>query len=226
MIAKTHVFGTRIADVVEGSAAALVKAIESAHDESAEFLLLRLRSHGALAVLKRAIAILDRNAGVEEARVQELMLQAITPPPPPANALRLMEMAQDARRAAVDSTEWLKATDIAARSDRAVRNPSTVPNRWKTRGRIFAINLNGADLFPWYGLQLVKEDDKWVLEPKPALEKVLKVLKVELSGWEIAEWFASHNGYLSGERPIDVLDTDLEAVVRAAETEVAGVTHG
>ncbi|MGY3230848.1 hypothetical protein ACVWWJ_002332 [Luteibacter sp. HA06] len=226
MIAKTHVFGTRIADVVEGSAAALVKAIESAHDESAEFLLLRLRSHGALAVLKRAIAILDRNAGVEEARVQELMLQAITPPPPPANALRLMEMAQDARRAAVDSTEWLKATDIAARSDRAVRNPSTVPNRWKTRGRIFAINLNGADLFPWYGLQLVKEDDKWVLEPKPALEKVLKVLKVELSGWEIAEWFASHNGYLSGERPIDVLDTDLEAVVRAAEAEVAGVTHG
>ena len=44
------------------------------------------------------------------------------------------------------------------------------------------------------------------------------------SGWNIASWFASANAQLNASRPVDLLATDFQAVMRAASL-LASVDH-
>jgi hypothetical protein len=38
-----------------------------------------------------------------------------------------------------------------------------------------------------------------------------------MSGWELALWFTGSSDWLGGLRPVDVLDTDADQVVEAAQ---------
>jgi hypothetical protein len=54
------------------------------------------------------------------------------------------------------------------------------------------------------------------LELKRGPRQVLARLSGELDGWALAAWFTQANDGLDGRRPVDVLDADLPAVLRAA----------
>lgn len=45
-------------------------------------------------------------------------------------------------------------------------------------------------------------------------------------GWGLAYWFRSDNSFLGGKRPQDLLASDPERVIAAAEDEVQEVAHG
>lgn len=53
---------------------------------------------------------------------------------------------------------------------------------------------------------------------KPGAQSVRAELPSPWSGWMLASWFAGPNARLDGRSPADVLDSDLDAVMRAAQS--------
>lgn len=135
-------------------------------------------------------------------------------------------MIDNAREVALQSTEWLSALDIAERSRHRSLDSGTIFLHWTAKKQIFAIALKGEDHFPAYGLREVMQGTVRAIEPKPIMATLIEALGAECSGWRLAEWFASPNGYLHGKRPLDLLDSEPERVVKAAEFEAKGVQHG
>lgn len=157
----------------------------------------------------------------QQATVERIISLLVPKAPIRPTVFMEAQMLAKAKKAVLESGDWLSAGDIANLAEFTSRNPSSQPNRWKREGRIFAIRHNGSDYFPIYGL-----DKDAGYRPLPAMAKVLKVFDGKKDGWGLAYWFASVNSYLGGKRPQDLLLAAPSRVVAAAEDEVAGVTHG
>ncbi len=126
-----------------------------------------------------------------------------------------------ARRAVLDSGDWLTAVQIAELADLSRVNPSAQPNKWKRQGAIFAIHHNGVDYFPGFGL-----DPGSQFRPVKALAKVIEAFGGHKDGWGMAYWFQSDNGFLGGQRPQDLLASEPDRVIEAARDEVQDIAHG
>jgi hypothetical protein len=57
------------------------------------------------------------------------------------------------------------------------------------------------------------------LSLKPGPGVVLSELNAVFNGWELACWFCQPNTSLNGSRPVDLVDSDLSAVLGAARTD-------
>ncbi len=57
------------------------------------------------------------------------------------------------------------------------------------------------------------------LSVKPGPQQVLAELAAEFDGWTLALWFAEPNARLNGRRPVDLLDSNLPAVLDAARAD-------
>lgn len=134
----------------------------------------------------------------------------------------LNEMRASAQREVLGSATWLAAAEVSSLAGSQAPNTSALPNKWKQLGRIFAIQVKGADLYPEYGLE--STDDGY--RPLPGLAPIISVLKVKNDGWGMAYWFASINSYLDGKQPQDLLLSDPEAVLAAARIAVEELGHG
>ena len=126
-----------------------------------------------------------------------------------------------ARKAVLESGDWLSAAELTQLAQLSTANPSSQPNKWKKAGRIFAIHHNGVDYFPGYGLD--KDED---FRPLKALSQVIEVFDGHKNGWGMAFWFMSVNSFLGGKRPQDLLVSQPEKVIDAARDEVQAETHG
>lgn len=80
--------------------------------------------------------------------------------------------------------------------------------------RIFSIDYIQNRYFPAFEF-----DDKG--KPNTAVTAVVQLFGK--GGWETALWFASANGWLGGERPVDMLTRNPSAVIEAADQEVGVV---
>jgi len=78
-------------------------------------------------------------------------------------------------------------------------------------GQIFGLEWRSSLWIPMFQF---KADD---LALKPASQSVREELPSWWSGWDLACWFAQGNEGLDGRRPVDLLDTELAAVLRAAQ---------
>ncbi|MER8955820.1 hypothetical protein NKH98_24450 [Mesorhizobium sp. M0833] len=150
------------------------------------------------------------------------IIEALVPHvPPPQHMLMEARMTAEARGAVLESGDWLTAPQIASMAGFSTSNPSAQPNKWKKEGRIFAVRHRGVDYFPGYAL-----DSTAGYRPVKTLAKVLSVLHRKKDDWGLAYWFASVNSFLGGKRPQDVLASDPERVLAAAEDELVGAPHG
>jgi hypothetical protein len=59
-------------------------------------------------------------------------------------------------------------------------------------------------------------------QPLETVGKVLALLGERKSGWQLAFWFTSPNGWLDGKRPVDVIK-NTKAVVQAAVREAEDI---
>nr|WP_318381478.1 hypothetical protein [uncultured Enterobacter sp.] len=141
--------------------------------------------------------------------------------PAPPRLIRETAMLVKARKAVLDSGDWLSAAELAQLAQLSTTNPSAQPNKWKKNGHIFAIHHNGVDYFPGYGL-----DRDANFRPLKTMAQVIEVFDGHKDGWGMAFWFLSANSFLGGKRPQDLLATDPERVIAAAMDEVQGVEHG
>ena len=107
----------------------------------------------------------------------------------------------------LQETPCLTAAQVHAASGLNPRNRSEPASRWKREGRLFAVRRSGIDLYPAFQF----EDGV----PRPVIKKILAALPKEMTGWQIAMWFASGNGWLGGDEPQGRL-ADPDAVVDAA----------
>jgi hypothetical protein len=106
----------------------------------------------------------------------------------------------------------LSSTQVAelAKSKSVASNPAALANRWRKERKVFTVEVEGgAQRFP--GFQFGTNG-----KPRPVIAQVLAAVDDRLTGWELALWFTGSNGWLGGERPADVLDSDPELVVEAA----------
>ena len=163
-------------------------------------------------------AILARRETEAMQSILELLVPQV---PPPQHMLLEARMTAEARRAVLESGDWLTAAQIAEMAGFSTNNPSAQPNKWKKDGLIFAVRHRGIDYFPGYAL-----DPKTGYRPLKPLAAVLKVFRGSKDDWGLAYWFASDNSFLGGKRPQDLLAEQAERVIEAAEDERQGVTHG
>lgn len=57
------------------------------------------------------------------------------------------------------------------------------------------------------------------LAVKSGVRQALVELSADFDGWELAAWFASGNTWLGGHRPVDLMESDLPAVLGAARAD-------
>lgn len=152
----------------------------------------------------------------------ERLAEALAPRAPPSpRLLKEAAMLAQARKAVLESGDWLTAAEVAQLAGLSSRNPSAQPNKWKKQGLIFAIPHNGVDYFPGYGL-----DRDAGFRPLKAMAKVILAFSGRKDGWGMAYWFRSDNSFLGGKRPQDLLATAPERVIAAAQDEAQEIAHG
>lgn len=175
----------------------------------------------ANAVRLIAPMIFDKIVLSKTATLEKLVDALVPGVSPPEHLLTEARMNADARTAVLESAEWLDAGQLSEIAGFTGQNASAQPNKWKREGKIFALRYGVSDFYPGYAL-----DPETQYRPVKGLAPILKVFGDRLDPWDIAIWFASANGFLGGVAPKDLLITDPERVLKAAEDEVAGVLHG
>ncbi len=78
---------------------------------------------------------------------------------------------------------------------------------------LFYFQWRGSKWIPMMQLHL---DD---LSINRSIRQTRRELGADRDGWEAACWFVCPNDWLSGQRPVDLVDRDVHAVVQAARTD-------
>ncbi|MCU7369979.1 hypothetical protein PEC18_03625 [Paucibacter sp. O1-1] len=163
-----------------------------------------------------------RDQSAQNAQALKALVSAVVPKTPPTPTLvKEAAMLARSRKAVLEGADWLTAAKLAEMAGFSATNPSAQPNKWKRSQQIFAIQHNSVDYFPGYGL-----DPQANWRPRKALRSVLQAFGDDKDGWGLAYWFLSANSFLGGRRPQDVLATEPEQVIAAAQDEREAVAHG
>ena len=80
-------------------------------------------------------------------------------------------------------------------------------------GELFSFQWHDAFWVPLF------QFDPQLLTRRDAPRQVLDELRGVMDGWEIAHWYVRENASLDGRRPLDLLDTDLPAVLATARAD-------
>lgn len=99
---------------------------------------------------------------------------------------------------------------LASSLDRAGRGGYVDLARCIVAGDLFSFRWNDAFWVPMF------QFDPVLLTLRAAPRRVLAELHGVLDGWDIAHWHVRARDDLHGQRPLDLLDTDLNAVLAAA----------
>ena len=103
----------------------------------------------------------------------------------------------------------LDAEQVDERSGSKADDTAELAHAWRNDGKIFGVERQGRVLYPAFQFG---GDGR----PKPVVADILQAIG-KRGPWQIASWFDTPNGWLSGDRrPVDVMDTDPDAVVNAA----------
>lgn len=173
-------------------------------------------------LITRVASLVDDVTEARKAEKLKSLVELLTPDIQTSDVLvREARMIATARQAVLKNAQWITAEQLSELVGFSPTNPSAQPNKWKSKKMIFAIHDKGTDYFPVYALDPDKNH-----RPVEALAKILDVFGNRKDGWGLAYWFVSANGYLGGQRPQDLLQSDPEAVLKAAGDEIAGITHG
>ncbi len=173
-------------------------------------------------VLKQVSEIAEETLlNMSRRQMEQLVDSLLTKPAATPLIFRKAKMESQAIEAVMQSGRYLTSQQLAEIAGLSHMNPSAQPNKWKSSGRIFAVNYKGIDYYPDFGLD--PEDN---YRPFVGLKPILEVFSRRKSAWKIAFWFQSPNGTLNFRAPQDVLQEEPELVLAAAHDEVQGVQHG
>jgi hypothetical protein len=157
-------------------------------------------------------ALMQRNAEADE-RTRALF-RAIMPPLSSAEE----EMSARVARARVEILKkhgYLTRDAIAKWSSAA--KPDSLIDTWRSRKKVFAVTVP---------LQSAKEADVYLAfqfrerKPLAIIGQVMELFGAKKTGWTLAHWFVSGNGWIKGGKaPVELLESDPNAVLKAATYE-------
>ncbi len=81
------------------------------------------------------------------------------------------------------------------------------------KGDVFGFDWHGSFWVPMFQFELRD------LSFKPSVRRVQAELAQVFDGWTMAVWFAQRNSWLDEQRPVDLLDSMLPAVLHAAQAD-------
>lgn len=160
--------------------------------------------------LLRAEAISRRSTSA----LIEAMLPRREEVPSPAAVLQARRNAE-ARDQLISEFGGYSSAEVAERAGSQAKNRAALAHRWKQEGRIFSVLHHGAEIFP--GFQFDEDG-----QPREAIRSIVSILAGR-SPWGIALWFIVANGWLDGRRPVDLLESEADAVENAARRAADGV---
>jgi Protein of unknown function (DUF2384) len=137
--------------------------------------------------------------------------------PAPAALLQARRNAE-ARDALLGEFGGLRSAEVAELAGSRAANRAALANRWRAEGRLVAVPVGDELVYP--GFQFGADG-----RPHPTVGAALAELRRQpgLSDWQAALWFASPTGWLGGRRPVDLLDTEPDAVAEAARREASEI---
>ncbi|MCY4381856.1 MAG: hypothetical protein OXE44_01745 [Nitrospinae bacterium] len=178
------------------------------------WLLVGERTEGQVELLERALEMLPSLAAERGSRLSETNIEKIldvilsdAPRPRVENELEIDNARLRSRY--IQETPLLTGAEVRAASGLNPRNKSEPASRWKREGKLFAVRRSGIDHYPAFQFA----DGS----PRPVIKAILAALPKDMTGWQIAMWFASGNGWLDGEEPQERL-SEPDAVVEAARS--------
>lgn len=201
---------------------AMASAMHSTPETDVDDMMVVLVDTPNRAVRETIRDIVEHVPAILEARQSKLTDDAIDAlvsvymrTPPNAEVERLLYDSNAKARARFFG-EWPSFTskDLAEVAGHGSKNKSMTASRWKMKGKVFSIRHGGVEYFPAFQFEEG--------QPIEAVAKVLTLLGEKKSGWQLAFWFTSPNGWLAGKRPVDVLK-DGDVVVSAAAREAENI---
>lgn len=165
------------------------------------------------ALITDVLSVLKSHLG-DDRDTRERVLRALLPAERLTMSPALLEQVNRNAAAHVELSEefgLLSSSQVAelAKSKSMASNPAALANRWRKERKVFTVDVDGAQRFP--GFQFGANG-----KPLPVIAEVVEAVGDRLTGWDLALWFTGSNGWLGGQRPVDVLDSDAELVVAAA----------
>jgi hypothetical protein len=103
--------------------------------------------------------------------------------------------------------------ELTAMLRRRTSQPLSMLTRWIVERRIVKFGWQGEYLLPLF--QFERAD----MGVRESVSAVLDELDRTFEDWDLAAWFALPNDWLGCEAPVDVLDSDPEAVRQAARAD-------
>ena len=128
----------------------------------------------------------------------------------------MARMQEDLQRAVLG--ELSQAHELAGLAGRGAEEMLRDLKQWKSEGRIFSVEREGAEYFPFYAL-----DPGAGYRPYPVMAEVIRILRQTRGwsgSWALAGWFIGLNSFLDDQRPRDLLALDPEWVIEAAKDAV------
>ena len=178
------------------------------------WLLVGERTEGRAELLERALEVLlslaaERGSRLSEANIEKILDVILSDAPRPRIENELEIDNARLRSRYLQETPLLTGAEVRAASGLKPRNKSEPASRWKREGKLFAVRRSGIDHYPAFQFA----DGS----PRPVIKAILAALPKDMTGWQIAMWFASGNGWLDGAEPQERL-SDPDAVVEAARS--------
>jgi hypothetical protein len=119
---------------------------------------------------------------------------------------RLQARERDTREKIFRTYPSFVATGVPGRLGKAIR--ANVVRSWWRHERIFAFRHAGHYYFPAFQFSNGA--------PKPLVRRLLKLVQPDY-GWHAMYWFVGANSWLEDRSPVELLDSEPEEVVQAAE---------
>ena len=188
--------------------------------------LIGVNNDQASRVLENMLPLLDQLLSEKTDKVRDKLLEELVEFMAgklviPSAADTQMAQRLAARRARIlNEFGFTTAEALAEKNHSKSANRCALADNWKKRHQVFSVSHRDEsgktqEVFP-----LFQFDD---CKPIKAIQPVLEVFSGKKTSWKIAFWFTASNGWLPDQaRPIDLLESDLEEVVKAAEREIAG----
>ena len=177
-----------------------------------DILMVAADDPATLESARLLIELLDQRLGALEKVEMERVIEAVLPALANRQTPAFIDQARrnaEARATFMRDYEVLDADQIHELYGSKARNRSALAARWRSDKKIFAVQRGGRFLYPAF------QFDAQGL-PRKAISKVLAALGDAVGGWQTALWFVTPNGWLDGEKPVDLLDRKPDAVLDAA----------
>jgi hypothetical protein len=126
-------------------------------------------------------------------------------------------MQEEMRRVVLN--EMCPASQLANLAGRDTGEMRRDLDQWETQGRILSVRHEGEDYFALFALNPAEG-----FRPYTAVADVIRILSRILNrenSWGLASWFIGSNSFLDDQRPADLLASDSEWVVDAAQDAVS-----